>query len=229
MRSRILRSFALPLCAVLLLPAVGAAQTTVYSNNFESGSAGAAFSGPASVQGTFGLSAFGFGSQHLRNSERGATVLSLSGLGTHSLLSLSFDLAMWDSIDNGDIFNVKVDGTDLFNASFGNYFTTSDQCEGPGTVLTPSFTGFFAPDYGYAGNRDCARRVAFSFAHSASTAVFSWQYPLSQGGLDESFGIDNVLVQSNGSVQSTVPEPGTYMLLAVGLVGIVTVRRKITR
>ena len=106
-------------------------------------------------------------------------------------MSLTFDLAMWDSIDFGeDIFQIKADGVYLFNGNFGNYGTTSGQCEGPGTVLTPSFLDFNNPDYGYGANHDCARHVTFSFAHTSSSAVFSWQYPNSQTAPDESFGID---------------------------------------
>ncbi len=68
------------IAAALLLPAVGAAQTTVYTNTFESGVAGAAFSGAGTVQSTGGLSAFGFGAQHLKNDGISSSVLTLGGL-----------------------------------------------------------------------------------------------------------------------------------------------------
>ena len=218
------------LLSLLLLPAVASAQTTVYSNDFESGAAGAQFSGAGAVQTTGGLNAFGFGANHLRNDGTSATILSLAGIGTHSSMTLKFSLAMWDSIDwPGDLFVVKADGVDLFNGSFGNYFTPSGQCEGPGTVLTPAFVDFANPNYGYStGFHDCARAVSFTFALSASTVAFSWQYPLSQGGLDESFGIDNVQVQipTVGRPDTTVPEPSTYAMMGAGLAGLLLVRRK---
>lgn len=212
--------------SLLLVPAVASSQTTVYSNNFESGVAGAAFSGAGTVQSSGGLSAFGFGANHLKNDGAAATLLSLNGIGSHSSMTLSFSFAMWDSIDWGDTFQLKADGVDLFNGSFGNYFTPSGECQGPGTQLTPAFVDFSTPDYGYNGNHDCARAVSFTFAHSASTVQFSFQYPNTQGAPDESFGIDNVLVEIPGTPVSTVPEPSTYAMMGVGLAALLVARRK---
>ncbi|MEP6836363.1 MAG: PEP-CTERM sorting domain-containing protein [Gemmatimonas sp.] len=219
------------IAAALLLPAVGAAQTTVYTNTFESGVAGAAFSGGGTVQGTGGLDVFGFGAQHLKNDGTAASILTLGGLASHSSMSLTFDLAMWDSIDyNDDTFQITADGVNLFSGTFGNYGAQSGQCEGPGTVLTPPFLDFNNPNYGYSANHDCARHVTFSFAHTSSSAVFSWQYPNSQNAPDESFGIDNILVQTNATAPvTTAPEPGTYLLVAAGLGAMFTVRRKVAR
>jgi hypothetical protein len=215
------------LVAALATPAVVAAQTTVYSQNFESGSAGSAWSGAGSVQTTGGLSAFGFGANHLRNEGQTASLLTLGGLGSHTSMTLSFDLAMWDSIDQDtDIFQVAVDGTFLYNGTFGNYY---DACEGPGTLISDEFTGFATPNYGVsAGFRDCARSVSFTFAHSASTAAFSFAFPNTQGTTDESFGLDNVIVRTNRVADpgTVVPEPGTYALVATGLAGLVAVRRR---
>jgi hypothetical protein len=211
--------------AALLLAVPARAQ--VYANTFESGVLGAEWSGAGSIQTTGGLSAFGFGANHLKNDGAAATVLSLSGLAPHTTLSLAFDLAMWDSIDLGsDIFRVFVDGTPLFDGTFGNYFPASGVCEGPGTLITDPFTDFATPNYGHnAGFRDCGRAVTFSLAHSASTATLSWQFPNSQTAPDESFGIDNVVVRTNARV-SAVPEPGTWALLATGLVALGGVARR---
>jgi PEP-CTERM motif len=215
------------IAALLLVPSLAFGQTTVYSNTFESGSLGSEWSGAGTLQSTGGLSAFGFGALHLRNEASGATNLSLSGLGAHSSMTVRFSLAMWDSIDNGDTFSFFVGNVPLFNGTFGNYYTSSGQCEGPGTRLTPDFTAFYAPNYGYASYRDCARDVSFSFAHTASAETFSWRYPDTQGGSDESFGIDNVTISTNVS-QSVVPEPSSYALLLAGLGAIGVARRRRT-
>jgi hypothetical protein len=221
------------LAGFLLVPVVASAQTTVYgTNTFEGGFAGLGWSGAGTVQSTGGLSAFGFGAQHLRNDTQSASILTLSGLAPHTSMTLSFLLAMWDSIDNGDQFQISADGNLLFNSgpsvAFGNYGTLSGQCEGPGTRVSGLFTSFGLPDYGYnTVNHDCGRSVSFTFAHSASSVVFSFQYPGSQTLLDESFGLDNVLVQTNTtSTPSTVPEPSTYGMLGLGLVGLLLAKRR---
>jgi hypothetical protein len=213
--------------AAVLLPAVAAAQTTVYSQNFESGAAGPQWSGVTTVQSTQGLSAFGFGAQHLKNDGNAPSLLTLGGLTAHTQMSLTFDLAMWDSIDMGsDIFQVFVDGTPLYNGTFGNYFPASGNCEGPGTPITPPFIDFSSPNYGYGFHRDCGMAVSFTFAHSAPSAVFSFAYPNTQGAPDESFGIDNVLVQTNARVTTATPEPATWATLGTGLLALVAFRRR---
>lgn len=220
------------LATFLLFPVAASAQTTVYSNTFESGPLGPEWSGSGTIETTGGLSAFGFGALHLRNSTTTASVLSLSGLASHSSMTLQFDFAMWDSIDFGDIFSASVDGNFLFNGPFGNYGTASSQCEGPGTVLTPPFTGFAIPNYGYnTAFRDCARTVAFTFGHTAATAQFSFRYPDTQGGTDESFGLDNIIVRTNnvGIPPNVVPEPGTYAMMGLGLFGVFAAFRRRSR
>jgi hypothetical protein len=190
----------------------------VYFQNFESGSAGAEWTGAGSVQSTGGLSAFGFGQQHWRNDTTSATTLTLNGLASHSILNVTFDLAMWDSIDSGDQFRVIVDGTTyLSEPPFANYFGAGvcpNGCfEGPGTLLTAQVVDFGNPNYGYnSGFRDQGRHVTFQIAHTSSTAAISWIYPSSQGSTDESFGVDNVQIESDAVAQTGAPEPASFVL-----------------
>ncbi len=211
---------ALPFAIVALLAVGSTHAATAYTQDFETGTLGADWSGAGSIQTTSGLSAFGFGDLHLRNETTGASVLSLSGLAPHTEMTVSFSLAMWDSIDSGgDIFQVQVDGGFVINREFGNYYGEST---GPGTVLTPPFTGFSTPDYGYNSYfRDSARAVSVTFAHSAPSLALSFQFPNSQGYTDESFGVDNLVVSINA-----VPEPGTYALMGFGLAGLALMQRR---
>ncbi len=72
----------------------GAEAAQVYSQNFESGSAGVEWSGGGSVQTSAGFGAFGFGELHLRNEGSSASALTLSNLAAHSELTFTFSLAM---------------------------------------------------------------------------------------------------------------------------------------
>jgi hypothetical protein len=215
--------------ALILAAADRAHSATVYSQDFESGVLGAEFSGAGSIQGTGGLSAFGFGAQHLKNDGALVTTLAIPGiLAPHTSMTLAFSLAMWDSIDYPtDTFQVTANGTFVINEGFGNYFPASGS-EGPGTRLTPATNGDFTdPQYGYnSGFRDSARAVSITFAHSAPAGVLTFQFPNSQSAPDESFGIDNILVSTNAV--AAIPEPSTYalMLAGLGIVGWAARRRK---
>ncbi|MBL8179049.1 MAG: PEP-CTERM sorting domain-containing protein [Bryobacterales bacterium] len=206
----------------------------VFQQDFESG-LGSGFSGAGAVESSQGLSAFGFGQNHLRNSGSAATVLSLTGLAPHTTITLQFDLAMWDSIDFAifavDIFQVRLDGNFISNGPFGNYFgpggCDSGCIVGPAgsSQLTPGVISFSAPNYGYnPGNRDSAHRMSLTVAHTASTAAFEWIFPNSERGINESFGIDNIVISTNALDTNTVPEPSTWWMLGAGL-SVLGVRR----
>ena len=223
--------------AVVLTVGLGgtsANAAVIYLQNFEGGVLGPEFSGAGAIETTGGLSAFGFGSLHLRNAGFSSTFLTLSGLDAHTEVTLNFNLAMWDSIDlGGDRFVVVGGGTTLYDSStdFGNYFPGDNISHGPGVHITDPFTGFNVPDYGVStGFRDAGRSVAFTFAHTGSSLVIEWVFPSSQTGFDESFGIDNISVATNAVVvqppPSTAPEPATLVLLGSGLVAMTAARRR---
>ncbi len=196
----------------LLFPAMAQA-ATVYSQDFETAPLGAEWSGAGAVMSSAGLSAYGFGNLHLKNDGASASVLALSGLAAHTNLTLTFDLAIWDSVDyGGDMLVVKVDGVDLINETFGNYYPTTGSA-GPGTQLTPATNGAHTdPQLGYEWWRDSARHVSVTMAHTGPNAVISFQFPNTQGAPDESFGIDNVVVST-----TPVPEPSAVLMGLAGL------------
>ena len=217
-----------------LLGALSLPGAVIYQQNFEAGGPlPAGWTGAGAIQTTGGLSAFGFGANHLRNENQVHSVLTLTGLAAHTTLTLSFDLALWDSIDlGGDFLTLKADGVDLISASIliGNYYPSDNLGVGPGTLLTPAFTAFALPNFGYNSEfRDSARRISsITFSHTASSAVFAFRYPDSQGALDESFGIDNIVVESNVGAEDPagIPEPSTFVLAAGALATLITLRRK---
>ena len=209
---------------LMLVFAWGGHAAVVYQQDFEKGTDGT-WSGGGTVQPTFGLESFGLGSNHLRNVTTDASVLTLTGLPPHSSMTLTFDLVLWDSVDFHDScegcvdrFLISIDGTILYNGNIGNYvgtpIATYGNSYGPGTPITPDFNAYYTPDYGYGTFRDSARRVAYTFAHEAASGVFAFQYPNSQGGVDESFGLDNVTVSINSN---TVPKLLNCLVTPPGL------------
>jgi len=201
------------------------AVTQVYFTNFESGVLGTEWSGAGSVTTTGGLSAFGFETLHLMNGGTQSTLLTLIGLAPHTGVTLSFDLAMWDSIDlGGDQFEVFGGGISLYESStdFGNYSPPDNVSHGPGTLLTAAFTAFDQPQYGQSTTfRDSARTVTFTFPHTGPDLVFDWQFPNSQGSPDESFGLDNVRVTI-----LEIPEPSASLLGLAALTAGLRIRRR---
>lgn len=210
--------------ALLFGMPAGIQAATVYSNNFENEVIPPEFSGAGNLSTSGGLSNFGFGLMHLHNPGAAATQMSLLGLAPHTSITLTFDLAMWDSIDlGGDQFVVSADGVDLYNSNsdFGNFAPSDNVGHGPGINLTAPFSDRGVPDYGQNTEfRDSARHVVFSFPHSAQNLTVLWSYPNSQGAPDESFGIDNVLVEALG-----VPEPSAAAFFGL-LLGVLLRRRR---
>lgn len=221
----------LKLLSTLALCAISLPAAVIYSENFESVAAGtppAVYSGSnIAVESTGGFSAFGFGSQHLRNSGSGApsTVLSLSGLAPHNTLTVSFDLIVWDSMDAGKVFNVSLDGSTLIGGVDTSNYGPSDAFAGPGTLVSGSATGFSLPNFGNNGQfRDQGRRIVnLNLAHSASTLTLNFFYSGVgvTGGSDESWGIDNIVISDNNPAPTSgVPEPSTLALAGLALAAV---------
>jgi len=220
-----IKSLVAAAAVAVCLPAMSA---TLYSNDFEASAAG--FSGAGSLQGTQGYAGLGYGQQFLRNETGGSpqapSVLGLNLAGAATGVMLSLDLGIIDSWDGPgccgpDFFNVRVDGVTVFSEVF-SLFT------GP-TVHPALALKSYGTQLGFSGSWGDAAYVLTLNLGNLGAGAHTIDFFASggwQAGLDESWGIDNVLV--TGDVAQVIPEPETYalMLAGLGVVGAVARRRR---
>lgn len=226
-------------CLGLWSGATEAAQVTVFSEDFESGSADPAFGGAGSVEGTQDYSGKGdatgtFASHFLRNTSDGdpasATSLQLTGLQAHTSIDLDFFLGLIDSwaaqtgVDHGgDTFNVAVDGDVIFSERMnGRDLSNWSYTPPAGVALTVDealgFTEIYN-DGAFNMGLDTARFD--DIPHTGETLTVEWFASGAgwQGGDDESWAIDNVQVTLNGTSAIPTPSAVAMGMLCLGLLG----------
>jgi hypothetical protein len=125
---------------------------------------------------------------------------SSSGLpSTFKILSVSFTWGVYDSTTGYDFV------LDVYNDATGlwvdNYFTKSYVSDGA---------------YGNSGT--------LTFAGNMEVT----QLRIHDDG-ENDVGIDNLVINDNRTTVSPVPEPGTMLLLGFGLLGLASIRRKLTK
>jgi len=226
--------------ALTAAAAPAAAAVNIWSTTFDSGSEyettgpfpfttlSTSFGG-SSIQGSQALP--GFGTNFLRNDTNGTTILSAFGLGAHTALELTFDIAFidsWDAFDGAccapDILNIAIDGLAPLQVTSNNAQGTA--VYGPGVVVAP------LAHYGFNGGwQDVVVRYSFVIPHTAAT----WSMAINfggagfQGGIDESWGLDNFSLAAVPAVgPGGIPEPATWamMILGFGLSGATLRRRR---
>lgn len=199
------------------------------------------------VQGFAGLGTSSqFGGNFLRNDSipPTSTALTLSNLPNHTAVNLGFLLAVIDSWDGlgstwgFDTFTVTVDGATVFSQILDNAGPVVAPGGVPGVQTYVPPPGVEVTRMVELGFRDIDINDQesvydmtfdpsfFNIPHSASTLTIEWLAggPGWQGGIDESFAIDNLSV-----TLVAVPEPSRTVLAMLGLLFVVLAGRKSLR
>ncbi len=157
-------------------------------------------------------------------------------------LVLTFDfyvLGSWDGKGSGkynaDYFQVNA-GSDTQWASnnewavknhYGQWGKLDETFSGNNPVFN---TDYFQCDPNWGGG-DIMDTLYKDFSinlsgHTGDTLTITFTGKDLQKKIDESWGVDNVRVSAVSAPSSAVPEPGTFMLAAMGLLGLAGVMRK---
>jgi hypothetical protein len=216
-----------PIRALLIAPififSQAAVAGIVYTNDFEGGST-ANLSGITAIEDSpSGESFLGFFNFNA------SSTLSLSGLATHTDVTLDFDvygIRSLDSTTSGDSFSLGMNGgSKLFTDYYGH---SGGKILGPttGTAVNHDST---ALGYGSFYGGASTYHYTFTFADSASAIDFNFLFSTQSGWDDEAFGLDNVVVSTNANANASVPEPSVLALIGIGFAGLLgfgSLRRK---
>lgn len=157
----------------------------------------------------------GFTGQFLLNDSLGeVTQLVINDLPAHTSFNLDFLLAIIGSWDGSggdfgpDWFLVRVDGVEIFKETFG-YVEPSFQPGSEVTLVTGAFLGFDEASHDAAYDMGFQHQFQ-NIPHTASslTVEFLASGEGWQGGLDESWAIDNLSV-----ILHTQDEPSTFPVI----------------
>ena len=155
---------------------------------------------------------------------------SFSGLGSHSQITLNFDLYVYDSWDGNhwywgdDYFGVKVDGVELFKYTFSN-FAPNTSSESNTEVATSTGNYNTVNTWGEIDRFFDDYADGFTIAHNSSTLDITFFGMGLQNLNDESWKVVDIDISS----ASAVPEPSVLALFALGFLGLGLSRRKSKR
>ena len=208
----------------------------VFSCDFEDGTVPSEISGPGVITDTQGYDAYGFGSNFLRNGSGGPlgqsgtpSVLTLTGLPTHTSVSILVDVAFLDTWDGSDpyygpdYFNIEVDGQTLFREQISNGVHSQTFQPTPDDIIAlPNanlFTGLGNEDSAYKFDNylDCIPHTSSQLTVEWFADGSGWQGIIGAIPQDETWAIDNITVVLHGVEVSPVPVPGAFSLGALGI------------
>lgn len=164
----------------------------------------------------------------IRNTTTSLTTMSLSNLGAHNQISVGFTLAFldsWDSIDGSpspDYLNIFLDGVQVLQLTAANASgTVTNLGGGTQVAIGDLFDTPGGPYWNHDRIVDMSTASALTFTHTGSTFVLGLQAGGAgwQGGSDESWGLDNLLIQTD-TVGGGVPEPASWALMLLGFGGM---------
>ena len=231
----------LPLCMVsLALSTSGAHAGIVYSNDFNGPSpTSAGFTG-----GTLTTSPNGT-AQFLALGQHQTATLSLTGLAAHGSVTIGFDVDVLLTMDGDgqygggrDQFLATYAGSTsgtLLDTDYANYKGTTQDNGGQGTPVIPhGYAALTGSDpalrntfgYSYKGDAsvdDSVYHYSLTVADASPTLSIAWTSNATEAVGNEFYGIDNVTVSIG---MTSVPEPASLVVGALGLAGIAAVRRR---
>ncbi len=202
----------------------GAAQAlpvTAYQNNFSVNLNGFVGGSLSNTNANNGANLTQFNGHFSLNN---GTTLTVAGLPSHTMLSLKFDLYLFDTWDGDnltwgkDYFSLA--GDVAFSETFTNHQASQSYLDSP------------TETYGSGSSRTDVYRMLgptmdmseFLITHSSDTFTVTFGGPTTQ--TDESWGIDNVIVTIDSYNGVPVPEPATLTIFGIGLAGLGYMRRR---
>lgn len=226
----------------LTTAALPATAQVIYQNDFEANTIGFNVSDTISRPTGAGVGLSNTPqSTYLGRFGNGSAVLSLTGLTPGTVYSVAFDLFIEATMDGSEPWSLtsSSSGT-LINTTFSNFF---NQAYSDTTFLSttpqdkPLFTG--ADVVGSTAVSNTERYSIYYFGRGAGNPLISFTANSANETLtftggqdqpvgDESWSLDNVLIQGPGT-GTAVPEPATSALLALAalpVLGAVARRRR---